>query len=138
LSAALNITLAASLFAQATAVIQISGVVSDAHGGVIPRAQVKATQTDTGLVRSSVTGIDGAYLLSNLPVGPYRLEAAAEGLTGEPALTAMGAAYNGLLDDRQVLQMQLQMWASACQDEEVRAVTRRRMSAVPPRSRRGP
>src|SRR5882724_3299105 len=59
-----------------------------------------------------------------------RLEAAAEGLTGEPALTAMGAAYNGLLDDRQVLQMQLQMWASACQDEEVRAVTRRRMSAL--------
>ena len=59
-----------------------------------------------------------------------RLEAAAEGLTGEPALTAMGAAYNGLLDDRQVLQMQLQMWASACQDEEVRAVTRRRMSGL--------
>ena len=34
----------------------------------------------------------------------------------------MGAAYNGLLDDRAVLQMQLQMWAAACQDDEVREV----------------
>jgi AcrR family transcriptional regulator len=59
-----------------------------------------------------------------------RLEAAAEGLRGEEALVAMGAAYNGLLDDREVLQMQLQMWAAACQDDEVRSVTRRRMSAL--------
>lgn len=50
--------------------------------------------------------------------------------TGEAALTAMGAAYNGLLDDREVLQMQLQMWATACHDEAVRDVTRRRMGEL--------
>jgi AcrR family transcriptional regulator len=57
-------------------------------------------------------------------------ETAAKGRTGEDALMAMGAAYNGLLDDRAVLQMQLQMWAAACQDDQVREVTRRRMSAL--------
>ena len=42
----------------------------------------------------------------------------------------MGAAYNGLLDDRAVLQMQLQMWAAACQDEEVREVDPPRMGEL--------
>src|ERR1041384_7026314 len=35
-----------------------------------------------------------------------RLETAAEGLTGEAAPMALGAAYNGLLDARQGLEMQ--------------------------------
>lgn len=55
-------------------------------------------------------------------------EFSADGQGGEDALQSMGAAYNGLLDDRAVLQMQLQMWAAACQDEEIREVTRRRMA----------
>src|SRR5215470_10265179 len=51
----------------------------------------------------------------------YRMfEEAAEGLTGEEALVAMGRAYNSLLEDRSRLQVQLQMWAVACQDEDVR------------------
>jgi AcrR family transcriptional regulator len=57
-------------------------------------------------------------------------EDAGRGLTGEEALVAMGAAYNGLLDDRAVLQAQLQMWAAACHDEEVRELTRRRMGEL--------
>ncbi len=56
--------------------------------------------------------------------------AAAADLTGEEALHAMGAAYKALLDDRQILQMQLQMWAAACQDEEIRNVTRRHMGRL--------
>jgi AcrR family transcriptional regulator len=55
---------------------------------------------------------------------------AAADLTGEAALAAMGRAYNALVDDRAILQMQLQMWSAACQDDEVRAVARRRMSAL--------
>jgi Carboxypeptidase regulatory-like domain len=70
---------AASLFAQATAVVQISGTVADDKGGVIGGARVKAIHTDTGLVRSATTESNGAYVLSNLPVGPYRLEAVADG-----------------------------------------------------------
>src|SRR3954464_5108374 len=38
-------------------------------------------------------------------------ETAAGELTGEDALVAMGRAYNDLLDDRALLQMQLQMWS---------------------------
>src|ERR1700733_1691823 len=48
---------------------------------------------------------------------------AAAGLTGQDALTAMGDAYELLLDDRLLLQMQMQAYA-ACDDPEVRATTR--------------
>jgi AcrR family transcriptional regulator len=59
-----------------------------------------------------------------------RFEKAGAGVTGEEALAAMGRAYNELLDNREVLQMQLQMWAAACQDDEVRAATRRGLSKL--------
>jgi AcrR family transcriptional regulator len=59
-----------------------------------------------------------------------RFAAAAEGLTGEAALEAMGRSYNQLLDNREMLQMQLQMWSTACQDEEVRVATRRGLSRL--------
>jgi Carboxypeptidase regulatory-like domain len=71
--------LAPALFAQATSVVQISGVVSDGVGGVVPIAKVKAIQTDTGLDRAATVESDGSYVLSNLPIGPYRLEATASG-----------------------------------------------------------
>lgn len=57
-------------------------------------------------------------------------EAAAADLTGEEALVEMGRAYKSLLDDRSVLQLQLQMWALACSDEEVRDLARRRMARL--------
>ena len=70
---------ALTLYGQATSGVQISGVVTDSNGGVIAGARVKATQTDTGLVRSVTAESDGAYLLPSLPIGPYRLEVAADG-----------------------------------------------------------
>jgi AcrR family transcriptional regulator len=57
-------------------------------------------------------------------------ERAADGLTGEAALMAIGRAYNGLLDNRAVLRMQLHMWATACHDTEVRDLARRRMARL--------
>ena len=38
-----------------------------------------ATQTDTGSVRTTVTNESGAFVLPNLPIGPYRLEATLSG-----------------------------------------------------------
>jgi hypothetical protein len=35
----------------------------------VPGAEVKATQTETGLVRAVTSGADGSYVLTNLPVG---------------------------------------------------------------------
>jgi len=69
----------AAAWAQSTA--QIQGVVRDASGSVVPGAAVKATQTDTSTVRMTSTGPDGAYVLPNLPLGPYRLEVSGQGFS---------------------------------------------------------
>src|SRR5262245_28630623 len=58
---------------------QISGTVTDASGAVLPGVEVTATQTATGLTRSTVTNETGSYVLPTLPLGPYKLEAALNG-----------------------------------------------------------
>ena len=74
----LPIALLVSLFAcipvwgQATA--QISGSILDSTGAVLPGAQITATKTDTGSVRTTVSNETGSYILPNLPLGPYKLE----------------------------------------------------------------
>src|SRR5262245_31442991 len=65
------------VWAQATA--QISGTVKDQSGAVLPGVEITATQTDTGIVRTTVTNETGSYVLPNLAVGPHRLEAALPG-----------------------------------------------------------
>ena len=69
----------AGLFAQSTA--QIQGAVQDASGSSVPGAEVKVTQIETGIVRSVSSGADGRYVLQNLPIGPYRLEASKMGFS---------------------------------------------------------
>src|SRR6266516_740957 len=66
-----------AVWAQSTA--QLSGTVRDQSGAVLPGVEVKATQTATGLARSVVTDETGSYVLPNLPVGPYKLEATLPG-----------------------------------------------------------
>jgi hypothetical protein len=66
-----------SVFAQATA--QISGTVRDQSGAVLPGVEITATQTETGIVRNTVTNETGTYQLQNLATGPYRLEAVLPG-----------------------------------------------------------
>jgi hypothetical protein len=69
-----------SAWAQATA--SISGTVRDESGGVLPGVTVTATQTDTGLVRTTASNETGSYSLPNLPLGPYRVEATLSGFRG--------------------------------------------------------
>jgi hypothetical protein len=64
-------------WAQATA--QISGTVKDQSGAVLPGVEITATQTETGAARTAVTNETGSYILSNLAIGPYRLEASLPG-----------------------------------------------------------
>src|SRR5437879_10333904 len=66
-----------SVGAQSTA--QVSGTVKDQTGAVLPGVEVTATQTDTALKRTVLTDETGSYILPNLPVGPYRLEAVLPG-----------------------------------------------------------
>ncbi len=69
------------VWAQAVSTSQIKGTVTDASGLSVAGAEVKVTQTATGLTRSVATGPDGGYVFSNLPIGPYRLEVSKEGFT---------------------------------------------------------
>ena len=66
-----------ALWAQSTA--EVSGTVKDQSGAALPGVEVTATQTATGLTRTTITNETGSYALPNLPVGPYKLEAAESG-----------------------------------------------------------
>ena len=57
----------------------ITGVVSDASGGVIPNAAVTATDEQTSLTRTTKTTGTGEYLFVNLPIGTYTITYVAAG-----------------------------------------------------------
>src|SRR6266699_2409825 len=61
------------------AVSQVSGTVKDDSGAVVPGVEITVTQTDTGAKRTAMTDETGFYILPNLPLGPYRLEASKAG-----------------------------------------------------------
>jgi hypothetical protein len=65
------------IWSQATA--QISGTAKDQSGAVLPGVEVHVTQTETSITRDTVTNETGSYVLPNLPIGPYRLEASLPG-----------------------------------------------------------
>src|SRR5439155_8449154 len=65
------------VWAQATA--QISGTARDQSGAVLPGVEIHVTQTETGVVRDAITNETGSYVLTNLPIGPYRLEGSLPG-----------------------------------------------------------
>lgn len=66
-------------WAQAVGGSQVSGVVRDSSGGVLPGVEVTITKTDTGMTRTVFTNADGSYTLPNLPVGPYQLKVTLQG-----------------------------------------------------------
>ena len=68
---------ASAAWAQATA--QMSGTVRDESGAVLPGVTVTVTQVDTSVTRTAVTDGTGAYLLPNLPTGPYKLQVSLQG-----------------------------------------------------------
>ena len=70
-----------AVWAQNITTANISGIVQDSTGLAVPGAEIKATQTETGLVRTVMSGADGAYLLTNLPIGPYQLQVSKEGFS---------------------------------------------------------
>src|SRR5580704_17351727 len=45
--------------------------VTDQDGARIPRAEVKAIQSATGLQRKTYTSSEGSYVLDGLPLGQY-------------------------------------------------------------------
>ena len=57
----------------------ISGVVTDASGGVVANAGVKATNEATGQTWTATSGSSGEFQLQNLPPGYYSVEVSAPG-----------------------------------------------------------
>ena len=107
------------LWAQATA--QISGVVRDQAGAVLPGVEVTATQTETGISRNTVTNETGSYILPNLALGPYRLEAGLPGFrtfvqTGIVLQVNSNPAINPVLEVGQVTE-QVEVQANVAQVE---------------------
>jgi hypothetical protein len=66
-----------SAWAQATA--QISGTAKDQSAAVLPGVEIHVIQAETGITRDTITNETGSYVLPNLPIGPYRLEASLPG-----------------------------------------------------------
>src|SRR5258706_11849363 len=69
----------ANLFAQATASATLQGTVMDKSQAVIPNAEVKITNKETGLVRSATTGGTGNYRFELLPPGIYEVRVSVKG-----------------------------------------------------------
>jgi hypothetical protein len=63
----------APLFAQGRA--QISGTVTDQSGAAVPDVEISVTQNATGLKRTATSDSKGFYIIPDLPLGPYKLQA---------------------------------------------------------------
>src|SRR5580693_7664389 len=57
----------------------ISGTVTDPSGAVIPSAQVKATETSTGIDHNTVTTSDGEFSFQDIQLGFYKVTVTAPG-----------------------------------------------------------
>src|SRR2546427_13191609 len=71
----------------------ILGAIKDSTGAVIPGASIAAKNVETGLTRTGVSGEDGSYRLSALPVRGYEMGGELPGLPtgGRDGLTFAGA-----------------------------------------------
>ena len=58
---------------------QMSGVVTDQNGAVVPNASVKVTNTGTNLTRTATSNAEGAFSVQLLPAGSYAVEVTASG-----------------------------------------------------------
>src|SRR5581483_11410657 len=57
----------------------IAGDVSDSTGALLPNVTVTVQSTETGLSRSTTTSASGSYRVPELPIGPYKVTAGAQG-----------------------------------------------------------
>jgi hypothetical protein len=86
---------AATLFSQ-TFRGAINGAVTDASGAVVNGATVKATNTATGVVITSVTTSEGQFAFQDLPLGTYKIDVTAGGFrstTIDKVEVTAGGAY---------------------------------------------
>ena len=83
---------------------QVSGVVQDTTGAVLPGVDVTLKNTGTGNEQHAVTNETGLYTFPNVPVGSYNVTAA---LSGFNTVTKAGVSVNAGVNIRVDMQMQL-------------------------------
>ncbi|HKR12976.1 MAG TPA: carboxypeptidase regulatory-like domain-containing protein [Pyrinomonadaceae bacterium] len=71
--------LAGSAMAQQAAKATLTGTVTDPNGAVVAGVNVTATQTATGIRRTTVSNDEGLYVLADLAPGDYELRVEAKG-----------------------------------------------------------
>jgi len=84
---------AGSAMAQTTTGV-ISGIITDAQGGVLPGVTVTARNVDTGATRNEVTEGNGRFRFAALQPGPYELKAELSGFgpVNVPSMTVNTAS----------------------------------------------
>jgi hypothetical protein len=112
--AALITALSSSGLAQ-VATTGIHGIVRDPSGAVVPNAEVKATDTGTGIEKTTKTAEDGGFVFPNLQAATYSVTVSAPGF--QTAVYASVVVDTGRVTD---LPVQLAMGA-ATQTVEVSA-----------------
>jgi hypothetical protein len=81
---------------------EISGVVTDGSGAVLPGVTVTARNTGTGFERIALTTDKGRYSLLSLPTGPYKVTASLSGFS-----TATREGFTLSLNQTVVIDFQL-------------------------------
>ena len=69
--------------AQTVTTGNLSGVITDAQGGVLPGAAILATHTPTGTTYEAVSDSDGRFNILNVRVGPYSVSVSMSGFRKE-------------------------------------------------------
>src|SRR5499426_588637 len=70
---------AGAAFAQGTNLGAIRGTVTDANGGLVSGAKAQITDIETGLTRQATTSSEGAYEVTGLKYGVYKVTVSAQG-----------------------------------------------------------
>ena len=58
---------------------EIQGTIVDQSGAVLPGVTITIVNTATGATREAITGTDGLFTVTGLPVGPYEVTASLQG-----------------------------------------------------------
>ena len=80
-SCALILLISTSTLLAQTVTGSITGVITDQTGAVVPKAEVTAENTATGVKTREVTNNTGTYTIRFLPVGSYRITVSSQGFS---------------------------------------------------------
>ncbi len=118
------LSLASMALGQTAGTGALTGTITDPTGAVIPKVTVTATNTDTGQARTAVTSSDGAYTISLLPPGTYKVTFSATGFkTAETDAVRINVTETPVLDRRLEVGSQTEQVTVAANVEALQTAT---------------